>query len=151
MFETILVAVDGSHCARKALLDAASIAAASRALVLVVYVIDDPRSVFEMAFIDRQHMLRSVSAYGQDVLNGASILLESRGISHGVVLLSPSARRESVAERILDQAASAKVDLIVMGTHGRRGMRRLVMGSVSREVVHGAVVPVLLVPSEERA
>lgn len=55
-------------------------------------------------------------------------------------------RDAAPAPAILDYAASHDVDLIVMGTHGRRGMRRLLLGSVAREVVQRAPCPVLTVP-----
>ncbi|WP_061958542.1 universal stress protein [Cupriavidus pauculus] len=147
MFQTILVAVDGSPCARKAVLEAAGIASVCHAHVLLVYVVDDVRSLFDMAFIDHDHMVRSVSAYGQDVLDSASALLDARGVSHGAVMESEGTRAATVAQTLLDQARKSSADLIVMGTHGRRGMRRLVMGSVSREVVAGTEIPVLLVRS----
>ena len=54
-----------------------------------------------------------------------------------------------VAEAILDFADRAKVDLIAMSTHGRSGMRRMLLGSTADRVVHGAKMPVLLVRPEE--
>jgi nucleotide-binding universal stress UspA family protein len=51
----------------------------------------------------------------------------------------------SVARAIVQEARKQRADLIILGTHGRRGVRRLVMGSDAEEVVRGAPVPVLLV------
>jgi len=56
-----------------------------------------------------------------------------------------------VADVILKQAKKTRADLIVMGTHGRRGVARLVMGSDAEGVVRGAPVPVLLVRSADKA
>ncbi len=58
-------------------------------------------------------------------------------------------RSISAASAILDYAAENDIDLIVMGTHGRRGLRRLLLGSVAEEVVRLAPCPVLTVPERE--
>jgi nucleotide-binding universal stress UspA family protein len=54
-------------------------------------------------------------------------------------------QQQRVADRILEQAREWHADIIVMGTHGRRGFRHLVLGSDAEAVVHDAPVPVLLV------
>jgi nucleotide-binding universal stress UspA family protein len=55
------------------------------------------------------------------------------------------------ADLIVAQAAQGHVDLIVMGTHGRRGLRRVAMGSDAEQVIRMATVPVLLVRDEQPA
>ena len=59
-------------------------------------------------------------------------------------------RGHSVADTILEQARKTKADVIVLGTHGRRGLSRILMGSDAEAVVREARVPVLLVRSQER-
>jgi len=51
----------------------------------------------------------------------------------------------------LDKAKALEVDLIVMGTHGRRGLDRFLLGSVAIEVLHNSKIPVLIVPLSKRA
>jgi nucleotide-binding universal stress UspA family protein len=64
----------------------------------------------------------------------------------GFSVKSVQVRAISAANAILDYAAENEVDLVVMGTHGRRGLRRLLLGSVTEEVVRLAPCPVLTVP-----
>jgi nucleotide-binding universal stress UspA family protein len=61
------------------------------------------------------------------------------------VLHEPVTKR--VADEVLREAKRWEADLIVMGTHGRRGVQRLVLGSDAEQVVRQAEIPVLLVPS----
>jgi nucleotide-binding universal stress UspA family protein len=70
----------------------------------------------------------------------------------GFTIQSAQVRALSAASAILDYATENEIDLVVMGTHGRRGLRRLLLGSVAEEVVRLAPCPVLTVPErEERA
>lgn len=59
--------------------------------------------------------------------------------------------RGPTAEKIIEQAERAEADVIVVGSHGRRGLRRLALGSVSEEVIRRASCPVLVVPSGGRS
>jgi nucleotide-binding universal stress UspA family protein len=70
----------------------------------------------------------------------------------GFTIKSAQVRAISAAGAILDYATENEIDVVVMGTHGRRGLRRLLLGSVAEEVVRLAPCPVLTVPErEERA
>ena len=61
-------------------------------------------------------------------------------------LREPLLRRLPIAEDLLDLAVRVRADLIVIGTHGRSGLRRALMGSVAEDVVRHAACPVLVVP-----
>ncbi|MGD2216228.1 MAG: universal stress protein [Gemmatimonadales bacterium] len=67
----------------------------------------------------------------------------------GFKIKSTQVRAISAAGAILDYATDNEIDLVVMGTHGRRGLRRLLLGSVAEEVVRLAPCPVLTVPERE--
>jgi nucleotide-binding universal stress UspA family protein len=67
----------------------------------------------------------------------------------GFTIKSAQVRAISAAGAILDYATENEIDLVVMGTHGRRGLRRLLLGSVAEEVVRLAPCPVLTVPEGE--
>ncbi|UCC74496.1 MAG: universal stress protein [Gemmatimonadota bacterium] len=67
----------------------------------------------------------------------------------GFSIKSAQIRAISAAGAILDYAAENEIDLVVMGTHGRRGLRRLLLGSVAEEVVRLAPCPVLTVPERQ--
>jgi len=64
---------------------------------------------------------------------------------------TPLAEPGDPQSTIIDQALSKKADLIVMGTHGRRGFKRLLLGSVTEAVLREAPCPVLTVPADARA
>jgi nucleotide-binding universal stress UspA family protein len=67
----------------------------------------------------------------------------------GIITTRAQVRATSPARGILEYAEEREIDLIVMGTHGRRGLRRLLLGSVAEEVVRLASCPVLTVPEKE--
>jgi nucleotide-binding universal stress UspA family protein len=88
--------------------------------------------------------------------------VERAGCKQTEALVSDEDRRElhavaatvtsnSPADAIVDYACHAGVELIVMGTHGRRGIRHAVLGSDAEAVLHGAEVPVLLVPVRQKS
>ncbi|WER44701.1 universal stress protein [Cupriavidus sp. WKF15] len=147
MYRRILVAADGSHASRLATLQAIEMAKACDAEVKVIYVVDDSEALLGVAFIDRESLLRNIMAYGQEVLDGWSKLLGATGVRHSVALLDKPISKGRIAETILAQADQWDADLIVLGTHGRRGFLRVVMGSVAQGVVHQSSRPVLLVRS----
>ncbi|CAG9185619.1 universal stress protein [Cupriavidus pinatubonensis] len=148
MYKKILVAVDGSHASRLALLTVIDLTKGSNAEVKVIYVVDDSEALLEVAFINREDLLRNMKAYGQDILSGCGVLLKAAGVRHSVELIEKPVARGRIAQTILSRAATCNADLIALGTHGRRGVARVVMGSVAQGVVSHSIKPVLLVRSE---
>lgn len=148
MYRKILVAVDGSHASRLAALEAIDLAKACNAEVKVIYVVDDSEPLLEIAFIYRDDLLRSMATYGQGVLDATEGLLKAAGVRHSVKLVAKPVKKGRIAETILAHAAEWDADLIALGTHGRRGLARFVMGSVAQGVVGQSIKPVLLVRSE---
>lgn len=84
--------------------------------------------------------LAADQASGEDLLAGARAVLAGVGITEVAALLD---RRSSVVDGILDEAK--RFDLVVMGTHGRRGFDRAVLGSVAEQVIRRAACPVVTV------
>ncbi|CAG2160058.1 universal stress protein [Cupriavidus numazuensis] len=148
MYRKILVAVDGSHASRLATLAAIDLAKGSNAEVKVIYVVDDSEALLEVAFIDREDLLRNMTAYGRDVLLACSELLKAAGLRHSIELVDKPLARGRIAGTILAHAGTWNADLIALGTHGRRGIARVVMGSVAQGVVSQSTRPVLLVRSD---
>jgi nucleotide-binding universal stress UspA family protein len=153
MFKRILVAVDGTSTSNRGLVAAIALAKEQDATLHVLHVIDDMAIVpmfvdtagYAPGYIDS--MVASLRESGRKILSRAQALAAKRGVNVQQKMLE--ARGQGVANAILQQAWSVRADLIVMGTHGRRGMRRLVMGSDAEGVLREATVPVLLVRSEE--
>ncbi len=88
-------------------------------------------------------MLESLRDGGKAILKSAEGLVREHGLNAESSLLECWGRRAS--DLILEQAEQWPADLIVMGTHGRRGLRRLALGSDAEMVLRSASVPVLLV------
>lgn len=152
MFKRILVAVDGTPTSNRGLVTAIALAKEQNATLHVLHVIDDMAIVpmfdtegYVPHYVDS--MFASLREAGRKILSKAQALAAKSGQS--VQQQALEVRGQSVADAILQHARSVRADLIVMGTHGRRGMSRLVMGSDAEGVLREATVPVLLVRSPE--
>ena len=148
MFKRILVAVDGSPVSTAALKSAIALAADQRAELLIVHVIDDAAIAvsIEGGYLPANYVetfQRQLQKDGSKVLAKAQALAQASGVDVKPLLVQ--ARGGSVADAVLDQSRKLKADVIVLGTHGRRGLRRVLMGSDAETVVRDARVPVLLV------
>jgi len=84
---------------------------------------------------------------GQHVIDDALARMKSAGVSGTPRILEVSPLDGDIAEHILKAATELPADLVVMGTHGRRGVRRLVLGSVAERFLRLAHSPVLMVPA----
>ncbi|WP_306060872.1 universal stress protein [Natronococcus wangiae] len=136
MYHTILVPTDGSDAANSAVKQAYEIAERFTATVHVLYVMDiEQRYPFDLS-IDR--MVEAFKAEGETVTETAA-----NRAPDGVDVIT-AVEEGSPHERILEYADEHDADLIVMGTHGRRGLNRFLLGSVAERVVHGASVSVLV-------
>ncbi|SDY56085.1 Nucleotide-binding universal stress protein, UspA family [Collimonas sp. OK242] len=145
MYTKILVPVDGSPTSDRAVAEAAKLAVTCSARVQLLHVLDMTAYAngFEQAAIYfdqiRPHALRAAEellakAQAKMAFSGVPIDTELREITGG-----------RVANIIVERALAAGADLIVMGTHGRRGIERMLMGSDAELVARTSPVPVLLV------
>jgi len=135
----ILVPLDGSALAEAALPDAASLAGAESELILVRAA--EARTIPGGDPVEAQVKVVRVA---EEYLAGVAARLESRG--------SPSVKTTvwygPAASAIVDAARLLRADLIVMSTHGRSGLGRLVLGSVAESVLRGTTTPILLLHSD---
>ena len=147
MYQRILVPIDGSVTAERALQEAIKLAAGEAQLRLV-YVIEQvyPLDTEGYAFIDYVALQEAVRKTGERTLAQAAEQVRRSGMTAETTLLDVPGER--VASMIDDEALNWRADLIVIGTHGRSGLSRLLLGSVAEGVVRGASVPVLLVRAE---
>jgi len=145
MYQRILVAVDGSATADLALQEALKWAQEGQAQLRLIHVID-VTSVGEGQAVP-ETIARATRQKGQETLEMAARRARHVGVEVETVLLESHGQQFSRA--IAEEAKHWPADLIVMGTHGRTGLARLVLGSVAEGVVHLASVPVLLIRSQE--
>ena len=144
MYERILVPTDGSAGVERAIEQAAELAAVHGAEVHSIYVLNTANFAslpMETSWEGVSDMLRED---GEEALERVQGIVESYDVPVRTHLIEGSPSRE-----IVDFAAEEDCDLIVMGTHGRGGIDRLLLGSVAERVVRGSPVPVLTVRVQE--
>jgi nucleotide-binding universal stress UspA family protein len=143
-YKRILVPVDGSPTSKAGLKEALKLARARTAKLCLLNVMDE-HMIFSSpeAAPNIQIILDSLRAGGRRVLKSAVQTALGKGVRAQTALVESLGM--GVADTIVKQAKRWRADIIVMGTHGRRGMNRLIMGSDAELVVRYAGVPVLLV------
>lgn len=151
MYRKILAPIDGSPTASRGLDEAIKLAKLTGARVRLMHVVDQVSLAtgMEAATVitgDTMQMLREA---GQAVLDKARARVEKAGLRVDSVLCDGLGGR--VCDHVIEQAAAWPADLIVLGTHGRRGLGRWLLGSDAEMVVRLAAVPVLLVRAKELA
>ncbi|MFB6170220.1 MAG: universal stress protein [Haloarculaceae archaeon] len=144
MFETILVPTDGSEHAARAAEHGRDLARAFDATVHVVSVVDVQGAAgrFDAGGVDEAFVER-LEARSEEALS------EVEGVFDGDV--RTAVLRGEVVPEILEYAAAHDAGLLAMGTHGRTGLDRYMLGSVTERVVRRADVPVLTVRATERS
>ena len=150
MYRRILVPVDGSSTSTLGLKQALGLAKDQRARVRVLNVLDE--MVFASAMdpygaADMSALLESMEATGKKAIGAAAALAKKSKVTADTAQVQSHGRY--VSEVILDNAKTWRADLIVMGTHGRRGLNRLLLGSDAERVLREASVPVLLVRGDQ--
>lgn len=145
MYKKILVPLDGSPTAERGLQEAIGLALVHHARLHLLHVIDMYPVMIEVsgAAVAFDTMREELKAQGQAILDKAQRTAEAAGVATSASLSEVTAYRASTA--IVETAKAEGCDLIVMGTHGRRGFSRALLGSDAEAVVRTAEVPVLLV------
>ncbi len=156
MYSQILVPLDGSKLAEKALPHAEGLAKTSKATIHLLRVFTrhpegpDPTSGSGLETAESvQHNIEiarrledSLISQAEEYLEHITIRLKNDGLS-----VESDITEGHADDRIVNYAKNHGIDLIVMSTHGRGGLRRLLLGSVTDRVIRAGEVPVLVVPS----
>lgn len=145
MIKRILVPIDGSATSRRGLRAAIKLAKAQRAKLAILHVVDATPLFMapETAAMSDPSLFDALRAGGKKVLAKAVAEAQRAGVWPKPLLAENIAGR--VADVIVRQARKQRADLLVLGTHGRRGLSRMVMGSDAELVVRYSSTPVLLV------
>jgi nucleotide-binding universal stress UspA family protein len=147
MYQNILVAIDDSETSAKALREAISIASACGIALHIAHAVDE--SLFPTHYrggallVDPAAAQRALEDEGRGVLDRAAGIARAAGVEAHTHLISSETRR--TADQILQAVADAGADLVIVGSHGRRGVERLLLGSVAERVARKASVSVLIV------
>jgi nucleotide-binding universal stress UspA family protein len=150
MYQRILVPLDGSATAERGLREAIALCAGQQTRLLLLHVVDDyPLLIETSSMTGYDEMMKTLRQYGLEVLAKARKACEDASVQSETLLREVTGER--VSDIIVDQAGEHGCDLIVMGTHGRRGLQRLTLGSQAEAVARASTVPVLLVRLESAA
>ena len=151
MYKRILVAVDGSATSNKALSAALEMASYSggRSVLRLIHVVD------EMAYFtgldpyagQSYSVISVMREAGEKILADALAIVQSAGVQADTVLVDRLGSR--LAETIAEKAKQWDASLVVVGTHGRKGIGRILMGSGAEQIIRLSTCPVLVIRSEE--
>lgn len=142
MYKKILVPVDGSETAARGLQEAIRFAAEQKAHIRVVHVVDE-FVMFSPYGIVAENMIEALCEAGKSVLANALETAQAAGVAADTQFVE--AFGTAAGQHIVKVATDWGADIIVCGTHGRRGLRRIVLGSDAEYLVRNAPVPILLV------
>lgn len=148
MFETILIPTDGSEPAERAAERGVELAAQHGATVHVLYAVEPvPLGKFttgpEPASTGHGEVLEEQKSEAQQALDSVSALCDEYGVD-----VVETIEYGKPSEEILEYSESEGIDAIVMGTHGRSGAERLMLGSVAEKVVRKSQIPVMTIRTE---
>ena len=145
MYARILVATDGSTLSKKAVNSAISLAALCGAELIAIKVVPRyPQSYFEgsspLSVEDVKRVEKQWAEDGQAVVEA----VKKTAATKGVAVKALTVKSDLVSDALISAATKYKVDLIVMASHGRKGIKRLLLGSETQHVLTHSHVPVLV-------
>ncbi|RKP47698.1 universal stress protein [Pararobbsia silviterrae] len=149
MYKKILVPMDGSDPSRRALLEALSLAGLTHGTVRVIYVVDEPALFAMSGYFDPTAVRQAIEDDANTVTAAARETMRTSGVTGDTQIIESDNIGEDVATSIETAATAYGADLVVMGTHGRRGVRRMVIGSVAERFLRVSTCPVLLIRADD--
>lgn len=145
MYKRILVATDGSDLSTKAVDNAMNLAQACNAELIALKVIPRyPQSYFEGAIALETTEIKNVEKHWADAGQAVVDAVKKKGETKGVQVKALVAKDDVVSDAILAAAKKHHCDLIVMASHGRRGIQKLLLGSETQHVLTHSTLPVLI-------
>jgi nucleotide-binding universal stress UspA family protein len=145
MYKRILVATDGSPASRFALTEAINLARSCNAAIRAIYVVDAPFWLTGAAYYDPVKLRQAVEDQADAVLEQARAEFRKIGVDGSAHKVEIEHAGEDVAQHIRQAADAWGADVVVLGTHGRRGVQKMLLGSVAERFVRLTARPVLLV------
>jgi len=149
MYQHILVAVDGSDASKHALTAAINLAQDCRATLTALYVVDNTPILYDAGYYDPSVLRKALIEEGDRVCAEATLAIQAAGLQPHAKVVEVEQLGDDIAHEIERSAQAANADVVVMGTHGRRGFKRLMLGSVAERFVRVSTRPVLLVPTHQ--
>lgn len=141
LFKKILVPIDGSKTSDKALDYALRLAREGKGQIRLVHCID------ELSFLGSHEysseLMQIAQENGNRILQAGTATAKAMGVAADHMLIDRVAQR--LGDSVADAAGDWGADLIVIGTHGRRGIGRVLLGSGSEQILRLSPVPVLMI------
>jgi len=148
MYSKILLAVDGSEISQHAMQHAIELARSLSATLRMIHVLDMSwLPIGPEVAIDTGALSAARRDVGEKIITAARDSAQQAGFEAEAVLVETETPIQHVAELIVREASRWGADLLVLGTHGRRGFQHLMLGSVAEKVARLSSRPVLLIPS----
>lgn len=149
-YERILIAVDGSESAETALDEAIKLAKFFHAKLRIITIIDQYVGYIDGIMLNTDVETDSSREYGESLLKVMSHFAQTAGVEVETNLIEINEKSSKVADKILHEADEWKADLLVLGTHGRQGIKRFILGSIAESVVRLSKIPTLLVRGHKK-
>lgn len=149
MYKRILVPIDGSETSNKALVAALQLARDLGGRVRLIHVVEELAYLtgYEQYGGYSAELLRVMRENGAKVLNDGMAIAQAAGVEADNLLFDNFGGR--LAEVVADAAKQWNAELVVVGTHGRRGVGRMLLGSGAEQILRLSPVPVLVIRSGE--
>ena len=150
MYKRIAVAIDGSKTSDTALNEAINLAVELGSTLLLLHVCEELPILWEpdgMSVVPIQDIIKVIEDAGNALLKKCKEQVANRGIAVEAKLVETVGGH--IGSVISDETKKWNADLLVVGTHGRKGFQHLLMGSVAEGVIRTASIPVLMVRGEK--
>jgi nucleotide-binding universal stress UspA family protein len=145
MYRNILIAVDSSHTSEIALQEAIKLARELDGQLRILHVVETVNLNLSGEFSNPNDIWDAMRRSGEAVLAKAQAAAREAGIDAEIKLIDIDTLGRRIPEVIAEEAEAWPADVIVIGTHGRRGVSHLFLGSTAEGVVRVATKPVLLI------
>jgi len=145
MYERILVATDGSSLSKKAVTSAIALAATCGAELIALKVVPRyPQAYFEGSIPLNAKDVARIEAQWAEEAQAVVDAVQKAASAKGLKAKGLVSRSDIVSDAIIAAAKKHKADLVVMASHGRKGIKRLLLGSETQQVLTHCHVPVLV-------
>lgn len=148
-YKRLLVATDGSETSDKAVNSGIQLAKDLNATLCIIHVVDVYPANLPFG-IDLERYQDSVRREGKQILEKAKELSDESAITTEIELIEIRNSTDKISEKIIKTAQDRQIDIIIIGTHGRRGFRRLLLGSVTEEIMRISTIPILLIRASNK-
>ncbi len=143
MYQRILVPIDGSATSERALDEAIKFAQQQNSRIELVHVLEDIWYFDNENYLNYAELVQTMRYSGEKILAQAQNKFLQAGVMVDIRLLETQGER--VANVIINEAKNSLADLIIIGTHGRSGFNRMLLGSIAEGVMRMAHIPILLI------